>query len=208
VNFRKEDILLDPVHLHFMYFDEFDPLEFTGHLTTNEKERLFSFNSVQRRKEFVVTRLLRHELFGFKHIHYNEHGAPYIEDEGFISISHTANMVAIALCHDFEIGLDLEKIDPKIHRIQDRFLTSDEKTVFDLTSTEEMIKVWSSKEALYKLAGRRGIHFQQELQVHKNDDQTWGGKIINLDHTLEVALTLLKVDSTIVSINNKRCEKK
>ena len=86
-----------------MHFNAFSPADYLDQLTEQEKERFFSFTNVNRQREFVATRILRHRLFGFQHIHYDEHGAPYIEDEGFISISHAPSTVGIALSKDFKI---------------------------------------------------------------------------------------------------------
>jgi len=45
-------------------------------LTDFELERYFTFKNEKRRNEFVATRLLKHDLFGFNQIRYRDHGAP------------------------------------------------------------------------------------------------------------------------------------
>ena len=109
VIFRKSLFNFGAVSVHLMTFPDFDPADFLDKLTDIEKERYFSFSNLQRKREFVATRLLRHDIFGHQHIHYDEIGAPFIKDEGFISISHSKNIVGISICKDFKLGLDIEE---------------------------------------------------------------------------------------------------
>lgn len=186
--------------IHLMKFEPFDPNAELNKLTVHELERLKSFTSTSRQMEFVATRILRHQLFGFEHIHYDTHGAPFIESEGYISISHTHRYVGIALNKDHSVGLDLETHRPTIARVQHKFLNEHEKSVFDTSSHVEMTKVWSAKEALYKLAGRKQIIFKTELLLHKQNDN-WKGTIINPDETIFIDLDIFDKDNTIISIN-------
>jgi phosphopantetheinyl transferase len=185
-----------------MYYDWFDTSLYLDHLTTDETERFFSFKHENRKQEFLATRILRHQLFGFTHIHYNNHGAPYIEDEGFISISHAPGVVGIAVCHAFQIGLDIEPMRPKAHALQEKFLSEAEKICFDTSNEVEMTKVWSAKEALYKLAGRKQLIFKKELLLDKSTEEVWRGTIINPTSTLKVDLNIFVKDHLVISIND------
>lgn len=206
VIFQRQEFDFNPVHVHLMSFSDFEPLDYLDQLTSDEKERFFAFTNLQRKREFVATRMLRHELFGFQHIHYDEVGAPYIEDEGFISISHTKNRVGIALCKDFKVGLDLEVIHSKIDNIKHKFLSENEKEQLDCNSSIELTKVWSGKECLYKIAGRKRIDFRTELHLEKRTENEWEGKIINPNEILITDLNIFELDNSIVSINTKPCE--
>jgi phosphopantetheinyl transferase len=204
--FTQDFIQIDHVKVHLLRYSDFDPSTYLDHLTDDEKERYFGFSNLKRKKEFTATRILRHRLFGFEHIHYNEHGAPYIKKEGFISISHAPGVVGIALCHNFKIGLDLEIIRPKAAKLADKFLSVDEMEIFDRTDHIEMTKVWSAKEVLYKLAGRREIHFKTELLLNKVSRDEWQGKIINPDETLLTNLCIMDHQELVISFNSSACE--
>jgi 4'-phosphopantetheinyl transferase EntD len=145
---------------------------------------------------------LRHQLFGFSHIHYNEHGAPFIENEGFISISHAPGIVGLAISRDFQIGLDIEPLRPKALLLKDKFLSDDERTHFDIHSELEMTKVWSAKEALYKLAGRKQIIFKTDLLLKKQSSSIWEGRIINPDAHLKVELNIFVQDGCVITVND------
>lgn len=187
--------------IHLLKFEPFNPKNELDKLTTDERERLSSFTSLSRQMEFVATRILRHQLFGFEHIHYDPHGAPFIESEGYISISHTHKYVGIALNKNHRVGLDLETHRPTIANVQHKFLNKHEQTVFDTTSYIEMTKVWSAKEALYKLAGRKQIIFKTQLLLDKIEGH-WKGTIVNPDELIYLDLDIFDKDNTIISINN------
>ena len=205
--FKQEFLQINQVGIHLLYFNEFDPIEYLDQLTSEEKERFFSFKHINRKREFAATRILRHRLFGFEHIHYDEHGAPYIENEGYISISHAPNVVGIALCKDFKIGIDLELIGEKSLLVKHKFLSISETQQLDLHSMIEMTKVWSGKEVLYKLAGRKEIHFKTDLLLSKKNDSNWLGTIYNENHMLKVEMCIFEHNGIIVSLNNHPCER-
>jgi len=203
--FRQEIIQINSIFIYLLEFEAFDPITYLDQLTDQEKERFFSFGHPKRRREFAATRILRHRIFGFKHIHYDQHGAPYIEDEGFISISHARGIVGIALCKDFRVGLDLETIDVKAMRLNEKFLSTQEKHNLNTYDTVEMTSAWSAKEVLYKLAGRKEILFKEHLNLEKTNEG-FIGTIQNKEHTLKVKLRSFTFGDTIVTLNTEACE--
>lgn len=200
--FNQDSIQLKNGIIHLLRFEPFNPMDFIDHLTPEETERFFSFKHLNRQQEFVATRVLRHQLFGFSHIHYNEHGAPYIEDEGFISISHAPGIVGLAICRDFQIGLDIEPLRPKALLLKDKFLSEEEKQLFNTESELEMTKVWSAKEALYKLAGRKQLIFKTDLLLSKLSADLWEGRIINPNAHLKVELNIFVKDEYVITVND------
>lgn len=205
--FKRRNIRINDATIYLMWFENFETNEFINQLTTIEKERYFEIKNESRKQEFVATRVLRHEIFGHQHIHYKPHGAPFIKNEGYISISHTKNCVGIALNEDYEVGFDLEYERPNIDKIQHKFISEDEKELFDCDSKLEVTKIWSAKETLYKLAGRNKIDFKTQLQLSKKTDDIWIGNIINLDHKLTTEISIFESNELIISINSSTCEK-
>jgi len=206
MSFRQEIIQIKSIFIHLLEFEDFDPITYLDQLTDQEKERFFSFGHIKRKREFVATRILRHRIFGFKHIHYDPNGAPYIEDEGYISISHARGIVGIAFCNEFRVGLDLETIEQKALRLSGKFLSESEKKELNQLDATEMTKAWSAKEVLYKLAGRKEILFKEQLHLQKEDDG-FLGTIHNEDHHLKVKLRSFTFGETIVSVNINACDR-
>lgn len=205
-HFNQEILQFKEVSIHLLSFKPYDPSLFLDQLTESEKERYFSFTSVKRKMEYVATRILRHRIFGFEHIHYDEHGAPYIEDEGFISISHADGIVGIALCKAFKIGLDLETVRDKAMTLSHKFITEEEKTFLDTSSALIMTKSWSAKEVLYKLAGRKELVFKKDLLLNSANGEHWTGQVVNPNETLMVELRIFEHGNTIISFNEKEIE--
>ncbi len=199
--FRFFEIDLGETNLHLCAYDEFEPTDFTEYLTEEENARMLSFGSISRRREFVAARILRHRIFGFQHIHYDKNGAPYIKGTGFISISHSRNMVGLAINPNYKIGLDLESPRDNVLDIMPKFISKDEPLFFDTANPSVVTKIWSAKEALYKLAGRKKIHFKTELLLSVDKNGDWLGRIVNPENDILVKLNIFEHEGTVISIN-------
>jgi 4'-phosphopantetheinyl transferase len=201
MDFRMDQRVFGETCIYFMHYADFDPADHLHHLTAQELERYHTFHHLKRRREFVATRILRHAVFGFEHIHYNAFGAPYITGAGFISISHAENLIGIAANPGYALGLDLELVQEKALRLKSKFLNAHEYAEFDTTDAREMTRCWSAKETLYKLAGRKKILFKEELHLYKDTPAFWKGEIINPTEKLLVNLHIFDYEAYIVSFN-------
>lgn len=200
--FHTETRKYGPVEVHLLYFENFVTEEHYHNLMDEEHERLKNLRHPARRREFVATRVLRSMVFGNEHILYNDIGAPYIEGEGFISISHAPHVVGLAFCKRFPIGLDLEPIRDKALRVKHKFLSSYEASSLAVNDILEMTKVWSGKEALYKLAGRKGIIFSDNLHLVKRSEEEWEGKLVFPEMIRFVPMHIVKVNDFVLSVNS------
>ena len=206
MDFIIDKIVFNDTTIYTLSFSDFEPLNYLEHLTSQEIERFEAFSHEQRKREFVATRILRHSIFGFKHIHYNAVGAPYIEDEGFISISHAKNLVGIAINSFYQIGLDLELIQDKAFKVQSKFLNESEISIFDTSNHHTMTACWSAKETLYKLAGRKKIDFKKDLQLYNKEENLWIGKIIHPETIFSVNLRITEYNNYIITFNSSPIE--
>ena len=207
IGFEFEHIQKGKTSIHILRYPDFDFHRFLDLLTTDEQERCFSFGHERRKREFVATRILRHQIFGFQHIHYDANGAPYLDDGTYISISHCRNFVAIAQNQEYKIGLDLEAPRAGINNVMHKFLSQDELKNFDCADALTVSKIWSAKEALYKLAGRKQILFSSQLHVEAITEDQWKGRIVNPDHELHVKLNIFEHKGIIISLNDAPVEK-
>lgn len=205
--FHFHEINYDCSSIYLCKYEEFNVADFLQFLTESEIQHLMSFTNSTRKREFIATRILRHRIFGFSHIHYNSVGAPFIQDQGFISISHSNKYVGIALNQNFQIGFDIEIPRSNILSLSEKFLSEEEKSTFDIKDPLEVTKIWSAKEALYKLAGRKKIHFKSELLLNRDPFNNWKGKIINDDHVLHVKLHNFEFEGIILTINKEEIVK-
>ena len=126
------------------------------------------FQNVRRRGEHLAwRRIVRRELGRGVAIDYNEVGAPIVDTPNtYISVSHGANMVAVAVS-DSPVGVDIESIDRNFDRVMERYISPQEQTLSDRVQWPAM--VWTAKEALYKLYGRRGAQLVDEISLTSFD---------------------------------------
>jgi 4'-phosphopantetheinyl transferase len=143
-------------------------------LTAPELVRFGTIHHPARRLEFAASRHLRTELFGKHTIHYSEIGAPFLEEQGFISLSHTHGLVGLAHSRAHKVGLDIESIREKAVALHTKFIHPSERECFDTSDAFDMSLLWSFKETLFKLAGRKAVHFSSDLVVRKEDGRFYG----------------------------------
>jgi phosphopantetheinyl transferase len=111
--------------------------------------------------ERFATFLLLKEAKLEDQLQYNEFGKPVLRDGRFISISHDKNLVGIII-HEDEIGLDIQTVEERIHRIANKFCNEDELNQFQ--STEERTAIWCTKEAIFKYFGT-DVPFAESITV-------------------------------------------
>ena len=106
----------------------------------------------------------------------DEFGKPWlVGSDWHFSISHTERYIAIVLDAKEPVGIDLEKPSPKVSKVLARICSEQELDNVKYSTFEHCI-LWSAKEALYKLYGKRKVDFKKHLQITRNYDQ-WYGKI-------------------------------
>jgi 4'-phosphopantetheinyl transferase len=87
-------------------------------------------------------------------------GKPYLADHSyFFNLSHSGDVVAIALCKSHEIGVDIEHLKPEIleKQLQHALFSSKELGAFHQKAPKEKLEAfftaWTHKESLLKLLG-------------------------------------------------------
>jgi hypothetical protein len=85
-------------------------------------------------------------------------------------------------------------------------LSEEEKEVFDCNDIKTLTQIWSSKETLYKLAGRKEIIFKTELLLSKDAFDNWKGRIINPTETRFVKLNIFEWKGIVITINADKIE--
>ena len=103
----------------------------------------------------------------FIHLESDERGRPVVHNFPVkISISHSAELSALLLSSECEAGIDIEKIDPKIERIEHKFLRDEElQSISTDNRLEQLYIYWCAKETMYKLHGRKQLDFREHLFI-------------------------------------------
>lgn len=123
------------------------------------------FQNERRRGEHLAwRRIVRRELGRSVVIDYNEVGAPVVDiPNTYISVAHGGESVAVAI-GECAVGVDIESAERDFERAKDRYMSlMEQQLCFDVLWPA---KVWTAKEAMYKLYGHRGVDLRDDLQIY------------------------------------------
>ena len=104
---------------------------------------------------------------------YNSNGKPYLKDGGYISISHSNSLIGIAWSFDYNIGLDIEEVNDRIFRVENRFISEKEMTF--AKSLLDKLTVWSLKEVLIKINDDKSLNLKTDLIIERANENQWRG---------------------------------
>lgn len=185
------------------------------HLEETEEELAFSaweqcpeeLISQQKRLEWLAGRVLIKTLLEKIGLEYagimkDEFGKPFLKELPLhISLTHSYPYVAAQINQMHSVGIDLEQPKQKLLAIGPRVLSPTELT----DAGNDVVKhcvYWCAKEALYKIFGKRGLHFADQLNVEPfalNNSGTLKGVITVNDQKQNVNLIYqLRLDFVLV----------
>ncbi len=164
--------------------ESFEKLSEGISLTSKSNYRVQRMKSdLHRRGYMSVRHLLALKGYTDHDLYYDEYGKPHLTDDKHISITHSFIFSSI-IVSDLEVGIDIEKLRPKILRIAHKFTTIED--YIDFTNEFDIMRkltlVWCAKESLYKSFAQPGVSFIQNIYVENFDmreDQTTA--IINFE---------------------------
>ena len=137
-------------------------------LSDHCQSRIGGMKSEIHRKGFMSIRHLLAEVgYEDKDLFYDNFGKPHLHDGKFISITHSHEFTGIILSDRKKVGIDIEKRRDKILRIAHKFTPLEE--YHTLANEDALIRkltiVWCAKESLYKLYGKNGLLFLENIYV-------------------------------------------
>ncbi len=121
-------------------------LEMAGDLNFEQKLELDLIVDENTRKQKIVLYSIFNELKIWDELSYDK-GKPILQS-GYISISHSGSCVAVTICDNFPIGIDIQKIDKKVlwepiaSKLSNNISCNNIKDFYSLwTISESIIKV-------------------------------------------------------------------
>lgn len=155
-------------------------------LSKEEKRTLDKLLSGKRYLQWLGSRVLIKELLEtdeYVELMSDEQGKPVFQTlPYYLSITHSDEYAGVIISKEFQVGIDIEKIHPKIERIAHRFMNIEDMDTLSFEyEVEQMYVYWCAKEALYKLYGKRQLNFKNHIFIEPFDYMHYGqikGKII------------------------------
>jgi len=162
------------IHLGIWKINEsIDELTSQLYLNSDEFKTLNNFRTIHRQKQWLSYRVLIRNLVKIDtiyKIYYTPTGKPFlIHPPRNISVTHSGDFSATLISEDIAInpGIDLEKIDPKVMRVRDKFLNPVELIRASVTPSNELYTMfWSAKETVYKCFDNSAISLKENIYIH------------------------------------------
>ena len=134
-------------------------------LSLSSISKLDLIKSSSQRKQFLgVQNLLKLHNINNDSLFYDKNGKPHLSNNKFISISHSFEYCGVIVA-DVKVGLDIEKLRPKILNISKKFISESDWNLIKLSSVENVTKVWTIKEAVFKAFGHKAIDFKKNIII-------------------------------------------
>ena len=134
-------------------------------LSLSSKSRLDLIKSSSQRKQFLgIQNLLSLHNINNEVLFYDDNGKPHLLNNKFISISHSFDYCGV-IVSDVKVGIDIEKFRSKILNISKKFVSESDLALIKVSSVENITKVWSIKEAVYKAFGHNKIDFKKNIII-------------------------------------------
>ena len=155
-----------PIDLFLWKLSETE-IELNSHidLSLSSISKLDLIKSSSQRKQFLgVQNLLKLHNINNDSLFYDKNGKPHLSNNKFISISHSFEYCGV-IVSDVKVGLDIEKLRPKILNISKKFISESDWNLIKLSSVENVTKVWTIKEAVFKAFGHKAIDFKKNIII-------------------------------------------
>ena len=121
----------------------------------------------RRKCEWLSVRIMLMDMLQGKYppeIDYTETGKPILKKAPFhISVSHSGYYSAIIKHTHKAVGIDIEAYYDKIERVKNKFLSEEERMLSAKDERNYLPVIWGGKETVYKIEGRKGVIFKEDI---------------------------------------------
>lgn len=133
-------------------------------LTAEEKTRALRMRAGVTRDEFITGRALLRCLLGREPgqearelvLREGARGKPMVDGTSF-NVAHAGGLVAVAICPEGEVGVDLERVDAGVNaeEIAEAHFAAGERTALATSNNRvwDFVRIWTRKEAVVKALG-------------------------------------------------------
>ena len=143
--------------------DSEDIMDPNNELNSDDYQIFLSRKANHMKRQFLASRKLIALVGPDLRVTY-KNDIPFLSDNRNISISHSENLATILISEKNGIGVDIERINKKVHSIKSKFLNQKEINYLRGDKETRMLtKAWTAKEAIYKALRKPGIIFSENI---------------------------------------------
>jgi len=167
-------------------------------------ETLAGISHEAKKKEYVagknaIMQMCLLEKIQFGGIEKDEHGKPFLKNHTYeMSLTHTIDYVGVVFSKSRPVGMDIEKPRNQIFKVLNRLCVASE---IDWVSDdlEKATILWSAKEAMYKLYGKRKVDFKENLLLEASPNGLTG-KIKMPNHEAEHQIYVKNIEEYLLVV--------
>lgn len=176
-----------------------------------DKETLKNIKNLhpKRQKEILITRVMLRMFLPKHQLLYKESKEPYLNpSDQYISISHSFPFAVIAISKN-KIGIDLEKIQPKLQILKNKFLYITEYDwIKSSQELEYLTAIWAIKESLYKIDSSKYWSFREHYEIdsfclNQSSHQNIKCRVFDETKNNEYLAKLEKIEDFYLAITKK-----
>ena len=173
--FLKEIIPKKNIRILIWKIDEkLSELKASFLLTEDQKSELDRRKPICNKKQYLASRKL------IKMAQSNDLNNTFYESLSLdknicYSISHTAKYAVLAVGSQ-RIGVDIEFLHPKILNIKSKFINTKENYFMKSNNIKIITRLWTCKEAIFKLVYKNKLSLKKNIVVEKFDIQSTFGR--------------------------------
>ena len=172
---------------------------------SQEEQLLYAiYRTETRRKQWLAYRRLIKELISPQRfpVHYDESGKPFLAGSTWhISVTHSDNYAGVILSREVRVGIDVERILPRIDKVKDKYLSKEElSTIPPEDNLEFLTLAWCAKEAVYKLFGLKNLDFRENIRIRfpAAHEECFYGEVVKPGHRSQYKLYRARTDDLMV----------
>ena len=179
---------------------------FLSQMRLNEKEdEILESYRGKAKIEWLSSRYLLHRMSGREvraPLIKDEYGKPYLEGSPYyISLSHSYEKAAVIAAPGV-VGIDIQKIIPKIVSVAPRFMNEEEFDSLNDMQILQMHVYWGAKECLYKSYGKKSLDFRTNICIEpfemKKNYGTIKGEVIKSNFRKKYNIHFQQLDNYVV----------
>lgn len=178
-------------------------------LTANiyDQTLLQSITHEGKKTESMAVRVLTQQLLAYWNLPYrgiikDSNDKPHLAEYIFpVSVSHTAKYAAVIIHRTQKVGIDIEQMKAKLHKVAPKFLSSEEQAKA-ADNQEKLCVYWCAKEVLYKKYGKKNLSLKDEIYIYPFDGQdqtTIYGEIIQAGYREGATIIYMKLFDYILA---------